>query len=186
MAAEAGEPQAVPAEPNEFGPAWSPDGARLAVGRRYFDHTSEHPIRLRVLDLQNGRASVIPGSEGLLSPGWSPDGRWLAAVSIDFTRLALYEFATGRWRDLISGSDVVNYPSWTHDSAWVQLRKGSSIVRVRVADGCLEPVAGFERVPLIRTVGSWTWIGIAPDDSPLAIRETTGAAEVYALDVEWP
>ena len=30
-----------------------------------------------------------------------------------------------------------------------------------------------------------TWIGLAPDDSPLMLRDT-GTAEVYALDWEAP
>jgi hypothetical protein len=30
-----------------------------------------------------------------------------------------------------------------------------------------------------------TWIGLASDDSPIVLRERS-AAEVYALDVEWP
>jgi hypothetical protein len=67
-----------------------------------------------------------------------------------------------------------------------QLRKGGSIVRVRVADGHVEPVTSLERVPLVAAEGSWNWIGIAPDDSPLALREMTGPVEIYAFDVEWP
>jgi hypothetical protein len=30
------------------------------------------------------------------------------------------------------------------------------------------------------------WLGRAPDDSPLVLRERGDAPEVYALDVEWP
>ena len=63
---------------------------------------------------------------------------------------------------------------------------GESIVRVRAADGHVELVAGVERVGPVATEGSWSWIGIAPDDSPLVCREMTGTGEVYALDVEWP
>lgn len=29
------------------------------------------------------------------------------------------------------------------------------------------------------------WIGLAPDDSPLLVRDA-GMREIYALDVEWP
>jgi hypothetical protein len=57
-------------------------------------------------------------------------------------------------------------------------------VRVRAADGHVDPVTSLERVPLVSELGSW--IGIAPDDSPLVLREMSGTTEVYALDVEWP
>jgi Tol biopolymer transport system component len=186
VAAESGKPQSAAGMPGEGDPSWSRDGAKLALGRRSRDHTAEHPIRIRLVDLQTGKASVVPGSEGLCSARWSPDGRSIAALSVDHTRLVLYELATGRWRDLVTGTDGLGYPSWTHDGRWIQLGKGSSIVRVRVADGRIEPVASHERVPLVFTVGSWRWIGIALDDSPIALRETTGPTEIYALDVEWP
>jgi hypothetical protein len=129
---------------------------------------------------------VVPGSEGLYSPRWSPDGRSIAALSVDGTRLGLFDLASGRWRDLLVGRDVLGYPSWTHDGAWIQLRMASSIVRVHATDGHVEPVASFERLQLVWTPGSWAWIGIAPDDSPLALRAMGGLPEVYALDVEWP
>jgi hypothetical protein len=47
-------------------------------------------------------------------------------------------------------------------------------------------VASVERVPLVVTEGSWSWLGIAPDDSPVVLRRLNGGLEVYALDVEWP
>ncbi len=186
VAAESGKPQSAAGMPGDVDPSWSPDGSKLALGRRSGDHTAEHPIRIRLVDLYTGKASVVPGSEGLYSARWSPDGRSIAALSVDHTRLVVYELAKGRWRDLVTGTDGLGYPSWTHDGRWIQLGKGSSIVRVRVADGRIVPVASHERVPLVFTVGSWRWIGIAPDDSPIALRETTGPTEVYALDVEWP
>lgn len=76
------------------------------------------------------------------------------------------------------------FPSWTRDGKWIQVVKGSAIVRVRVSDGHVERVTGLERVALVNV--PWgTWIGLAPDDSPIALR-ATGATEVYALDVQWP
>jgi hypothetical protein len=57
------------------------------------------------------------------------------------------------------------------------LNRGS-IVRVRAADGHAETVASGTVGPL--------WLGIAPDDSPLALRDLNAPPEVYALDVEWP
>ncbi len=184
VAADGGRPQPVKGPPGAMDPTWSPDGTRLALGSSTAPSTGA-PIR--VVDLKSGKALALPGSEGLSSPRWSPDGRSILALSRDYTRLVLYEFATGRWRDLLAAdSPAFGYPSWTHDGTRIQVQKGSSIVRVRVADGRVEPVASFERVPLVVTLGSWGWLGIAPDDSPLVLRRLSGGIEVYALDAEWP
>ena len=186
VAAEGGKPQPVTDQPGAMDSTWSPDGTSLVFGGLVVDHTPEHPILIQMVDLRSGKVSAVPGSEGLYSPRWSPDGRSIAALSTDNTRLALHEPSTGRWKNLVVGSETLGYPNWMRDSTRIQLRKGRSIVRVRVADGHVEPVTSLERVPLVATEGSWNWIGIAPDDSPLALREMTGPVEVYALDVEWP
>jgi eukaryotic-like serine/threonine-protein kinase len=186
VTAEGGKPQPLTDQPGASDPTWSPDGTKLTLGGLAADHTTEHPILVQVVDLHTGRVSAVPGSEGLYSPRWSPDGRSIAALSANNTRLALFEFATGRWRDLVVGTEMLGHPTWTRDSTRIQLLKGGSIARVRVADGHVECVASLERVPLVNTSFSWSWIGIAPDDSPLALREMTGPTEIYALDVEWP
>jgi serine/threonine protein kinase/Tol biopolymer transport system component len=183
LAADGGKPQPVTAQPGAMDPTWSPDGTRLALG---FSTTPSNGTPIQVADLRSGKALAIPGSEGLSSPRWSPDGRSIVALSNDYTRLALYDFATGRWRDLlVAGAPSFGYPSWTHDGKRIQMQNGSSVIRVRVADGQVEPVASFERVPLVVTPGSWGWLGIAPDDSPVVLRRLSGGVEVYALDVEW-
>jgi Tol biopolymer transport system component len=186
VAAEGGKTLPVIGKPGVMETVWSPDGTKLVVAENPTDHTAERPIRIHVVDSRIGSVSAVPGSEGLFSPRWSPDGGSIAAMSADSSRLALCELATGRWRDLVAGKDFLAYPSWTHDGTRIQLSKGGSIVRVRVADGHVEPVTSLERVPLVFTEGSWGWIGIAPDDSPIVLRQMSGPTEVYALDVEWP
>jgi Tol biopolymer transport system component len=181
-----GKPWVLSGPPGASDPTWSPDGTKVVVGGSTADHTAQHPILIQLVDLQTGKVSAIPGSEGLFSPRLSPDGRSIAALSTDMTRLALYEFATGRWRDLIAGSDELGYPNWTRDGTRIQVIQGRAILRVRVADASTETIARLERVALVWTAGSSGWIGIAHDDSPLALREMAGPVEVYALDVEWP
>jgi hypothetical protein len=78
------------------------------------------------------------------------------------------------------------YPSFTRDSARVQLVEGGWIVRVRVADGRIERVASLEQLSPVSVAGLPWWVGLAPDDSPITLRQTRSVAEVYALDVEWP
>ena len=186
VSAEGGKPHPVRDQTGDEDPTWSPDGTRLVVGGLVRDNTAEHPIAIRVVDVATGKASVVPGSEGLFSPRWSPDGRSIVALSADSTRLALFGFATGRWRDLVVGGRLLGYPSWTRDGSRIQVLDGDLIVRVRATDGDVEPVARVERVGPVVTPGSWSWVGIAPDDSPLVCREMSGTVEVYAFDVEWP
>jgi len=171
--------------PGDLDATWSPDGTRLALGRMSTDHSEQRPIVIQIADLRSGKASPIPGSEGRRSPRWSPDGRSIAALSADATGLALYELETGRWRDLLVGADLLEYPSWTRDGTRIQLVKGDSIVRVHVASGTVEPVASLSGIT--RAYSEFgTWLGIAPDDAPIALRAMSGTGEVYALDVEWP
>jgi dipeptidyl aminopeptidase/acylaminoacyl peptidase len=182
IAAQGGKPQPV-GQPGAVDPTWSPDGKRLLLGEMW-DWTSQRPTRIHVVDLRTGEASPVPGSQSLYSPRWSPDGRSIVALSAPATRLSVCDLATGRWRDLLAGDEILAYPNWTRDGKRIQLEKGGSIVRVRAADGHVELVTRLDGIALIAV--PWAgWIGLAPDDSPIALRET-GPPEVYALDVEWP
>ena len=148
------------------------------------DETSQRPPGIQVVDLRTGAASPVPGSQSLYSPRWSPDGRSIAALSAPATRLAIHDLTTGRWRDLLVGEDILAFPSWTRDSSRIQLLRGGSIVRVRVADGHVEPVTRLDHIALVSD--PWCcWIGLAPDNSPIALRDAN-TIQVYALDIEWP
>lgn len=57
----------------DYWPAWSPDGRRLAFGRKFGD--AEHLAVLRVADRQ--LEEWVPGSAAAGHPKWSPDGRYL-------------------------------------------------------------------------------------------------------------
>jgi dipeptidyl aminopeptidase/acylaminoacyl peptidase len=188
VAAEGGKARPVTDQAGVSDASWSPDGAKLAVGELR-PHTPDNPVRIRVVDLRTGKLSAVPGSEGLYSPRWSPDGRSIAALSHDATRLALYEFASGRWRDLIGRGDwFLSYPVWLHDASHIQLLKSGAIVHVRTSDGRAEMVASPEVAQVVQFVSRGPgnpWAGAAPDDSPILLRKM-GSAEIYALEVEWP
>jgi Tol biopolymer transport system component len=181
VATEGGGSRSV-GEPGWVDPSWPPEGERLLFGTMW-DWTSQSAGALHVVDLRTGGASVVPGSQGLYSPRWSPDGRSIAALSAPANRLALHDLGSGRWRDLITGTDILGFPSWTSDGKWIQVTRGSAIVRVRASDGHVERVTGLERVAVVNI--PWGWIGLADDDSPITLR-AIGATEGYALDVEWP
>jgi hypothetical protein len=54
-----------------------------------------------------------------------------------------------------------------------------SVMRIRIRDRKIERVADLKN--FLQT-GYWgIWLGMAPDDSPLLLRDT-GTQEIYALD----
>ena len=60
----------------------------------------------------------------------------------------------------------------------------SVLFRVRISDRKLEQVISFkEHLKPYGILGGWT--GLAPDDSPLVLRNA-GSQEIYALDWEAP
>ncbi len=179
MGAGGGTPEPLDHRDVEQGsPTWSPDGTRLAFGdvpERYGDPTGSE--RIHIHDLQTEQMTDLPGSVGLWSSRWSPDGRYLAATRIVDRKVMLYTFATGRWRelDVTHADDLV----WTPDSRFVYgdpERGAGSAVRIRVADGRVEPVVDLTPFTIARTGA-----GLSLDGRPLFLRVPM---EIYALDVE--
>jgi len=57
------------------------------------------------------------------------------------------------------------------------------VFRVRILDGKVEQVVNVKGFQL---TGYWgQWLGLAPDDSPLLLKDT-GSQEIVALDWEAP
>jgi Tol biopolymer transport system component/DNA-binding winged helix-turn-helix (wHTH) protein len=187
VSAEGGSPeQVMPEEHSERGSSWSPDGEALAfvIGERATGNTAIH-----LLNLKSRRTSKLPGSEGLFSPRWSPDGRYLATMtSLDAQKLKLYDFTTGRWRELNEPHIAVSYPSWSRDGKHLYFRSfyqnDSAMFRLRVDDLKLErwvDLNGFRLAPGV----FGPWVGLAPDDSLLVLRDA-GTQDIYALDWRAP
>ena len=122
----------------------------------------------------------------LFSPRWSPDGKYIAAITTDSQKLVIFDRATQQWADLVSMP--IGYPSWSHDGQYVYfdttLTEDPALYRVRISDRKLErlvALTGSQR--FWGQFGSWT--GLAPDDSPLIVRDTS-SQEIYALDWQLP
>ena len=181
--------QLMDAEGKEFDPGWSPDGNSLV-----FCHEPESPTQppdampVRVIDLRTKRIRVLPGAGHRFYPRWSPNGRYIAATADGFKKLALFDFRTQKWTELARGD--LYYPSWSRDGQHIYYINWSveaqAFYRVNILDRKVERVAGLgDDVPTVRgTFGAW--VGLAPNDSPLAPLSVGTNGEIYALDWEAP
>lgn len=132
------------------GPAWSPDGRRLAWSVAIED--PDWQIALAIFDLESQSARLYHayhnvGRGGWFPPpAWSPDGRWLAFVAEDVD-----PERRGLWVVSVEGSDETylgpgGQPLWSPDNRWLTYRS--------FEDGGQEPIARLVEV------GSWYKIQI--------------------------
>ncbi len=181
--AEGGSPEQITTgEHNEADVSWSPDGNSLVFAS---NGTANIPtFGINVVDLKTRESSQLPGSVGFFSPRWSPDGRYIVALTADSQKLMLFDFTNRKWTELASVN--AGYPSWSGDGKYVYvdavLQNDSAFFRVRISDRKLERVASLKNV---RRTGTFNWTGLAPNDSPIALRDI-GTQEIYALDWEAP
>jgi Tol biopolymer transport system component len=160
----------------EWDATWSADGTRIAFGGAATDPNSA----IRVLDLSTHQVSTLPDSKGLFSPRWSPDGHYLIAMSFASGSLMLFDFASQKWEEIAKIS--MGFPNWSKNGDYVYFLHEAdhpSVMRIRIRDRKIEQVADLKN---FRQTGYWSiWLGMAPDDSPLLLRNT-GTQEIYALD----
>jgi len=184
LPAEGGTTQEVmPGETTDRQPDWSPDGNYLAFIRVWGEDSSA----LHLYDFRSQQVSRIPDSEGKSNPHWSPNGQTIAANALDSKGLVIFEMATKKWSKL---TDLpVGFYHWSRDGKYIYFdtltANEPAIFRVRVADRKLEKVVSLKDLPRRAwgSVGAWT--GLAPDDSPLALRDNS-TQEIYALDWQAP
>jgi Tol biopolymer transport system component len=160
---------------------WCGEGSSVVFTQGVADNSTIH-----LIDVKTSKTEVVPGSEGLFLVNCSPDGRFMDATTHDGQSLKLFEFATGKWSDLVT--HAVGFPQWSRDSKYVYFDTGTStelaVYRVRIADRKLERVADLQNFR--RVVEPWvSWMGLTPDGSPLLLHDV-GSQEVYALDFEEP
>ena len=163
-------------------PNWMPDNQSIIFGQppRYFAEP-DTPRAIYIHNLQTNSVSKVPGSEGWFSPRLSPDGRRLLALSIDERRLAVYDFATSRWRVLLEDSlKRLGAPFWSPDGKWAYVnfyeRKGS-VLRIRVPDGVAEEFLSLAE--MIAIPGCFGWSS-APDGS-IMVSCYRPNSNIYAL-----
>ncbi len=163
-------------------PDWSADGNELVFGREADLMGKETgPRNIQVLDLRTSQTRVLPGSENLFSPRWSPDGRWIVALSLDQTRLLLYDVAGKTWKTLATGSAAD--PVWSLDSKAVYFHAfadpRSAILRIPVTGGAAQIVADLSNLGLPK-VDSYFFGGITPGGAPI-IEPRVGTGNLFSV-----
>ena len=166
---------------------WSPDGSKIV-----FDHfrkdlwqerrSDNATSAILLLDLATQKVTTLPGSQGLFSPRWSPNGRYVVALTNDFSTLSLFDFETQKWTELFKGNRL-GWPNWSKNGQYISFTSGgpNALRRIRVSDRKVETVADLTN---FRITGRWFGsLALAPDDSPLLLRDAT-TSDIYSLDWE--
>jgi len=174
-----------------FGPAWSPDGKRLA-----FDAAWAGPRRIWISDTAglNPRQITSDSSEAVIhaGPRWSPDGRRLVFRRIEGTTsdLLTADVASAATARLTQDAPAELDPAWSPDGQWIYFSSdrggGMNVWRQRVgADGrpgALEQLstgAGADVEPAPAPDGhrlAFAVRGLNSDVWQLPVSPTTGAA----------
>ncbi len=190
---QGGTPQEVTAgdhnqgDHNQGDPSWTlKGGAIVFAGMPWLEYGTTSGPNIHIVDLKTSQISDVPGSENLFSPRASQDGHYIAALSADSTKLMLYDMEKKGWTQLAVSRFA--FENWSHDGKYLYTEdysdKTDDLVRVNVANGKVERVFGLKEVP--RGFDPWEfWIGLAPDDSPLLMRDKS-TQEIYSLDVRFP
>ena len=133
-----------------------------------------------MLDLGTHQISNLPKSQGYFSPRWSPDGRYVAALPRDTLSVVLFDFRTQSWSELTR--TPLGFPNWSANGKYVyflRVPENPAVLRVRISDRKVEEVVSLRGLPI---TGHWGFsLALAPDDSPLLLRNT-GTHDLYSLD----
>jgi Tol biopolymer transport system component len=168
----------------EGAPSWSPDGSRLAFGGLVNPGTrTPGPLLIHIFDLKERHLSVVAGSEGLWTARWSPDGRYIAALTEDSRSLMLFDFRARKWTKLLTVGQIWDL-HWSRQGRSIYLTAAPpggepALFRVKI------PGHQPERLTSLEGIHDARWLGLAPDDSPLVVRQVSGA-EIYAFECQFP
>jgi eukaryotic-like serine/threonine-protein kinase len=187
--AEGGNPEAVISfEGNQLDPSWSADGQSIVFGRNSQETRMSNESNLFIGNLESHQVNPLPGSTHYFSPRWSPNGKYILAMTDDYSKLSLFDVDSKVWTPLLGQPS--GYPCWSQDSQYVYFSNPFDsqklpFYRIQVSTRKIEHlvnVAEYGRLSLGQF--GW-WTGLAPDDSLLALRDTS-IQEIYSLKWKTP
>jgi Tol biopolymer transport system component len=187
VSSEGGAPLQAVAGPSWQGaPNWTPDGLAMIFG----DNGPRLPITpsacLHRFDFRSGKTTNLQGSEGLWTARACPAGRYVAALTLDYRKLVLYDLKTSTRTDLATFPDstVGENPTWSKDGKWLYYDSPHSahpaIYRISIPGKRIERVASLAGIPRVHGGISW-WIGLTPDNQPLILKDIH-SQEIYSMD----
>jgi serine/threonine protein kinase/Tol biopolymer transport system component len=186
VAVDGGVPQRV-AEPQAEGSSiwdscWLPDGGSVVFSHRGFGGRGLYRV-----DVRSRRLSRWPGAERLQWQKCSAQGAILAferpGEGEEKGRAWVTRDERGIWENL--GPLYLTYPNWTADGqSVIGIGADRTIARFSFATRRLEAVADLSGLRMAPTGGVY-WMGLAPDDSPLILRDRS-TSDIYALEWEAP
>ncbi len=112
------------------------------------------------------------------------------AQTKDWRKLMLFDFTTRKWLELADFKNI-GWANWSRDGKYiyfdaVPLSGPNAFFRLRVSDRKLDRLVDLGDNLGLTTGSFGSWTGLAPDDSPLVLRNIMGTQEIYALDWEAP
>ena len=145
--------------------------------------SQEYQLVVADADGENQRL-VLQSHFPLMSPSWSPDGQWLAYVSFETKRSAVYVqlVRTGERRQVSARAGINGAPSWSPDGHKLALTLGgtSGNPDVYVLDLSTQNLTRLTDDPAIDTEPSW-----APDGKSIYFTsDRAGSPQIYRVGVQ--
>ncbi len=150
------------------------------LGGRNLPEVSTHQrVKIR------GTVEVIPGSTDRFNQRWSPDGKWIAATPNSEKGLDVSHVERREWVHLTSMT--ADYPDWSRSGDAIYFcgheeNGDEAIYRVALQSRKVERVASLVGTARASDELYTQWVGLAPDDSPLLLRNAD-LQQIYLLSI---